>query len=96
VVQYRAAGGKQLGFHWHDDPLQLGVWRDGRRRDLARDAGFLYRAGEGGPAPIHAKWGEGAIYLEAGGEAFAGSVDGEGRAKFANGRPADLRPPPAR
>jgi hypothetical protein len=92
VVQYQAADGKWLGFHWHDDPLQLGVWRDGKRRDLARDAGFLYRAGDGGPAPVHAKWGEGAIYVEAGGEAFAASVDGEGRSKFANGRPQDLRP----
>lgn len=94
VVQYKAADGKWLGFHWNDDPLQLGVWRNGKRRDLAGDAGFLYRAGggEGGLAPVHAKWGSGSIYVEAGGEAFGSSVDGGGGASFANGKPADLRP----
>lgn len=94
VVQYKAADGKWLGFHWNDDPLQLGVWRNGKRRDLARDAGFLYRAGEGGggPAPVHAKWGSGSIYVEAGGEAFGCDVDGEGVASFANGKPAEVRP----
>jgi hypothetical protein len=94
VVQYKAADGKWLGFHWNDDPLQLGVWRNGKRRDLAHDAGFLYRAGEGegGPAPVHAKWGSGSIYVEAGGEAFGCSVDGGGHASFANGKPAEVRP----
>lgn len=94
VVQYKSADGKWLGFHWNDDPLQLGVWRNGKRRDLAHDAGFLYRAGEGegGPAPVHAKWGSGSIYVEAGGEAFGCAVDGGGVANFANGKPADLRP----
>jgi hypothetical protein len=91
VVQYKAADGKWLGLHWHDDPLQLGVWRDGKRRDPGHDAAYLYRAGDGGPAPIRAKWGEGSIYVDAGGEAFGASVDGEGRAKFANGKPADVR-----
>jgi hypothetical protein len=94
VVQYKAADGKWLGLHWNDDPLQLGVWRNGKRRDLARDAGFLYRAGEGdgGPAPVHSKWSSGSIYVEAGGEAFGCSVDGGGGASFASGKPADLRP----
>jgi hypothetical protein len=94
VVQYRSAGGKQLGIQWHDDPLQLGVWRDGKRRDLGRDAAFLYRAGDGNatPAPIHAKWGEGRIYIEAGGEAFGCSVHNDGRVDFANGKPDQVRP----
>ena len=93
VVQYQAADGKQLGFHWHDKPLELGVWRNGKRRDLAADARFLYRAGEGDNslAPIHAKWGDGKIYVEAGGEAFACTVDDRGQVKFANGKPDQVR-----
>jgi hypothetical protein len=92
VVRYRAADGKELGIEWHDDPLQLVVWRDGERRDLAADAGFLYRSTPGGPAPVHAKWGGGSIYVEAGGEAFGGAVDDAGRATFAHGSPAAVRP----
>jgi hypothetical protein len=93
VVQYQAASGKSLGFHWDDNPLKLGVWRNGKRRDLAADALFLYRAGEDDAtlAPLHAKWGEGKIYVEAGGEAFACAVDERGRVEFANGKPEQVR-----
>ncbi|MHC4503378.1 MAG: hypothetical protein ACYTFI_08745 [Planctomycetota bacterium] len=94
IVQYKAADGKWLGFHWQDDPFNLGVWRNGTRHDLREHARFLYRSGDRpGPAagPIHARWGEGALYVEAGGEAFACRVDGDGRVEFANGRPEAVR-----
>lgn len=69
------------------------MWRNGKRRDLAADARFLYRAGEDDAtlAPIHAKWGEGKIYVEAGREAFACAVDERGRVEFANGKPEQVR-----
>lgn len=92
VVQYKASDGKWLGIHWNDAPLELGVWRDGKRRDLKNDARFLYRAGEGAAlAPIHAQWSAGKLYVEAGGEAFACSVDDRGQVEFTNGKPDKTR-----
>lgn len=93
VVRYRTAAGAALGLDWHDDPLQLGVWCDGRRRDLGHDAGFLYHAqgAAGGPSPLHARWGGGKLHVEAGGEAFGCAVDDQGRATFANGSPDQTR-----
>jgi hypothetical protein len=93
VVQYKSADGNWLGIHWNDNPLDLGVWRNGKRRDLIADAGFLYRAKESGDTlePIHAKWGEGKLYVEAGGEAFGCSVDDNGHVTYENGIPAAVR-----
>ena len=93
IVQYKAADGKWLGFHWSDDPFDLGVWRNGTRHDLREHAKYLYRNGDRAQAagPIHAKWGGGTLYVEAGGEAFACRVDEQGLATFANGTPGAVR-----
>ncbi|HND52238.1 MAG TPA: hypothetical protein PLV92_07570, partial [Pirellulaceae bacterium] len=42
IVQFKAADGKWLGFHWNDNPLDLGIWRNGRRHDWSWHAGQLY------------------------------------------------------
>ena len=34
VARYKSVDGKWLGIHWNDDPLALGVWRNGKRRVL--------------------------------------------------------------
>ena len=74
-------------------PLELGVWRNGKQRELAWDAGFLYRSGESDQslAPIRAKWGAGKLYAEAGGAAFVCSVDASGKVDFSNGKPEIVR-----
>ena len=71
VARYKAADGKWLGIHWNDDPLNLGVWRNGKRRDLKNDARSLYRS-----PIINAKWGDGSLQIQAGGVTFQTSVDG--------------------
>jgi hypothetical protein len=93
IVRYKAADGKWLGFHWSDDPFDLGVWRNGARHDLRKHARYLYRSGDRlwAAGPIHSRWGDGTLYVEAGGEAFACRVDGEGRVTFANGTPQAVR-----
>jgi len=95
IVQYKASDGKWLGFHWHDAPHDLGVWRNGKRHDWRRHAAWLYRpagADAAGPAvPISARWGSGTLYVEAGGEAFACTVADDGTVTFANGSPGAVR-----
>ena len=95
VVQYKAKDGKMLGFHWNDNPLDLGVWRNGKRHDWTEHAKYLYRVntadGEQPTAPIFSRWGEGKLYIEAGGKAFLSAVDAEGKASFKNDSPEALR-----
>jgi len=96
IVQYKAADGKWLGFHWNDNPHELGVWRNGKRHDWSRHARYLYRVEdptqEEPTPPIFARWGEGKLYVESGSQAFLSTVDGAGRASFRNGTPPTLRP----
>jgi hypothetical protein len=100
IVQYKASDGQWLGFHWQDNARNLGVWRNGKRHDFQEHSRYLYRNGDGGrigilgepySAPIYSKWGEGTLYVEAGGEAFASTVSEDGRVTFHNGKPKDVR-----
>jgi len=96
VVQYKAKDGKWLGFHWSDDPLKLGVWRNRKRHDWDEHARYLYRVNapddEQPAPPIFSRWGEGELYVEAGGHAFLSTVDAKGQATFRNDKPEALRP----
>lgn len=75
VARYKAADGKWLGIHWNDDPRNLGVWRNGKRRDLANAP--LYDS-----PVIAADWGGGALEVRAGGAEFRCQVDSEGKVSF--------------
>jgi len=75
IVRYKSADGKWLGIHWQDDPLDLGVWRNGKRRDLKNAA--MYES-----PVINAGWGSGVLEVKAGGETFRCAVDAEGKVKF--------------
>ncbi|MHC5058582.1 MAG: hypothetical protein ACYTKD_28320 [Planctomycetota bacterium] len=75
IASYRSRDGKELAIHWHDKPLELGVWRGGERRDLTNPA--MYES-----PIIIAGWGEGVLEVDAGGERFRSRVDAEGRATF--------------
>ena len=74
VVRYKASDGKWLGIHWNDDPLDLGVWRSGKRRDLKE--AFLYNG-----SVISAPWGAGVLEVNAGGERFRCEVDASGNVR---------------
>lgn len=85
VVQFKTADGRWLGFHWHDDPRQLGVWRNGRQHDWQRHAQYLYRTESAGQPPlIESRWGEGKLEVSAGGKTFRCEVTDEGRVIFSN------------
>jgi hypothetical protein len=75
IARYKSADGKWLGIHWNDDPLHLGVWRNGRRRDLRSLA--LYDS-----AVLRAPWGEGVLEVNTGAARFQCRVDAEGRVEF--------------
>jgi len=75
VARYKSSDGKWLGIHWNNDPLNLGVWRNGHRRDLQNTA--LYDS-----PVIKAGWGEGVLDVRAGGASFRCQVDAAGRASF--------------
>lgn len=75
VATYRAQDGKWLGIHWNNDPLNLGVWRNGKRRDLKNVA--LY------DSPIvHSPWGAGELEVTLPGAGFRCQVDEGGVVTF--------------
>ncbi|MCO6457657.1 MAG: hypothetical protein J5I93_20330 [Pirellulaceae bacterium] len=85
IVQYKAAGGQWLGFHWNDNPHDLGVWRNGQRHDWRSHAGQLYRGYDPeSPGPLVSRWGDGSLTVSAGGHTFRCTVDSEGGVTFSN------------
>jgi hypothetical protein len=88
IVQYKAADGKWLGFHWNDNPHDLGVWCNGKRHDWGSHALSLYGLSDAAQrsGPIDSRWGSGTLYVEAGGEAFRCTVSEEGQVAFTNGQ----------
>lgn len=76
VARCKTPDGKYLGIHWNDDPLDLGVWRNGQRRDLKNLT--LYES------PVIRAKGDGTLAVEAGGRRFQATVDENGHATFSN------------
>lgn len=93
IVQYKSRDGKFLGFHWNDNPRDLGVWRNGKRHDWTEHAAHLYRTADATEPSgrINARWGGGVLYVAAGGQAFYSAVDEHGAVTFANGRPDEIK-----
>ena len=60
VARYKASDGKHLGIHWNDNPMNLGIWRNGIRRDLKGAARKLYDS-----PIIHSDRGSGTLRIEA-------------------------------
>jgi len=75
VVRYESSDGKNLRIHWNDDPLDLGIWRNGTRRDLRNSP--IYES-----PIINAKWGAGVLEVKAGGVTFSSQVDAHGISQF--------------
>jgi len=73
IAHYKSAAGKRLGIEWSDKPLELGVLRNGKRRDLTADAGSLYRS-----SVINSVWGSGVLEVNAGGETFRCRMNRDG------------------
>ncbi len=94
VVRYKTPAGRWLGVHWHDDPHDLGVWRNGVRHDWAEHAAHLYRAADGSASdPIAATWGGGTLTVAAGDRTFRGAVTDDGLFSFENLEDAPAEPP---
>lgn len=91
AVIYKSPSGRHLGIHWQDDPHNLGVWRNGARHDFKEHADYLYRPADSGYAPIYSRRGSATLYIEAGREAFACNVGDDGRVRFSEGKPAEVR-----
>lgn len=75
IARYRSSDGKWLGIHWNDDPLDLGVWRNGKRRNLAR-AG-LYES-----PVVRSDWGSGLLEVTTPTADFRCEVDLDGTVHF--------------
>lgn len=83
IVQYQADDGKWLGFHWNDNPHDLGLWRNGERHDWQTHRQHLYDAPERADAPaIYSRWGKGRLEVNAGGASFSCQVSAEGEVEF--------------
>ena len=74
-VELATSKGKALAMQWHDDPFQLGIIRNGRKRDLSDYA--LYRS-----PIVSADWQRGTLTVTAGGETFICHVDETGVPNF--------------
>lgn len=74
-AELQTSQGKKLAMQWHDDPLQLGVIRNGVKRDLSDYA--LYRS-----PIVRSGWHSGTLTVNAGGETFSCYVDETGVPKF--------------
>jgi len=83
AVDYQTPSGKWLGFHWNDDPHQLGVWRNGKRHDWTQHAKHLYQVREG-DALIESVWGEGSLTIQTNDHTFECKVDESGKVHFEN------------
>jgi len=75
IARYRSDKGQWLGIHWNDDPLNLGVWRNGVRRNLAETP--LYDS-----PVIQSGWGVGQLEVVTPGARFRCRIDDAGRAYF--------------
>lgn len=83
IVQLRDAAGKWLGFHWNDDPHNLGVWKNGTRHDFKEHASYLYRTGSGKEL-IDCKWGSGELNVKTDGQTYRCRIDPRGKVTFGN------------
>ncbi len=67
IVQLKLSKSQWLGFHWNDDPHDLGVWKNGKRHDWKQHARYLYRFQESGKkqmaAPVFAERGQRRLVL---------------------------------
>ena len=75
IARYKTTDGKWLGIHWNDDPLNLGVWRNGERRDLANAA--LYDS-----PVVRSEWGSGRLEVVTSGAEYRCEVDLDGAVIF--------------
>lgn len=75
AASYKSSDGKWLGIHWNDNALDLGVWRNGQRRNLAQAE--LYDS-----PVISAPWGSGRLQIQTSGVSFECRVDDNGIAEF--------------
>lgn len=75
VARYKSSDGKWLGIHWNDNPLDLGVWRNGKRKDLENAA--LYES-----PIIRSEWGSGILEVVTPTASFRCEVDASGIAHF--------------
>lgn len=81
-VTYASAEGKRLGIQWSDNPLELGVLRNGKPRNLSEDARHLYRS-----PMIRSAWRSGILEVKAGGRSFRCQVDAANGARFEHSSP---------
>lgn len=68
IVTYKSGDRIHLGIHWNDDPLNLGVWRNGTRRDLRNAA--MYES-----PIIKSSWQSGVLKVNTIGATFRHAVD---------------------
>ncbi|MFO0869192.1 MAG: hypothetical protein U0935_09680 [Pirellulales bacterium] len=91
IVKYRTDDGRSLGLHWHDDPRELEVWRNGHLHDWQRHAEWLYgpAALPASPAPtaappVESRRGSGTLRVSVEGAEFRCHVAEDGRVEWSH------------
>lgn len=83
IVQYKTADGKWLGFHWNDNPSDLGCWINGKRHDWKEHARHHYRSSSPEVSnPIQSEWGSGRLQVTTQNAKFECLVDERGKVMF--------------
>ena len=75
IVRLKTTDNQWLGIHWNDNPLDLGVWRNGERRNLKNHP--IYQS-----SIISSDWGKGKLSVKIGDATFQCQVDDHGIARF--------------
>ena len=85
-VQIEGVEGRELRLQWAPDPLQIGIWRDGVRRDWkSPEENRAFGAfGEPDAAPLQQDWRSGTLRVRAGEHLFRASVADDGRVEFSH------------
>jgi hypothetical protein len=87
-AEMTGAEGRSLRVQWAADPLEIGIWRDGVRRDwAASEENWAFGAfGELDGAPLQQGWRGGTLRVRAGEHYFRASVHEDGRVEFSHRR----------
>jgi hypothetical protein len=84
IAAYTGSDGRTVKLAFGAAAADTRVWRDGEELRRADHGAHLFANPDGSDAPLRCRWLGGTLQVRAGGAAFRGTVDEDGRYTFAN------------